>query len=64
MSEAGATLGAAGQSAKQLGLSISDLELKDLYESAIDAGLVKDKKKPTEPSVVSEPFAEKSKQTD
>ena len=57
MSEAGATLGAAGQSAKQLGLSISDLELKDLYESAIDAGFVKDKKKPTEPSIVSESFA-------
>ena len=57
MSEAGATLGAAGQSAKQLGLSISDLELKDLYESAIDAGFVKDKKKPKESSIVFESFA-------
>ena len=57
MSEAGATLGAAGQSAKQLGLSISDLELKDLYESAIDAGFVKTKKKSKEPSIVAESFA-------
>lgn len=57
LSEAGATLGAAGQSAKQLGLSISDLELKDLYESAIDAGFVKTKKKPKEPSIISESFA-------
>ncbi len=56
LSEAGATLGAAGQSAKQLGLSISDLELKDLYESAIDAGFVKTKKKSKEPSIVSESF--------
>ena len=54
-SEAGATLGAFGQSAKQLGLSISDAELKDLYESAVDAGFVKSKKKkPKEPSIVSE----------
>ncbi len=57
MSEAGATLGAAGQSARQLGLSISDLELKDLYESAIDAGFVKSKKKSKEPSIVAESFA-------
>ena len=40
MSQAGSTLNLASQSAKELGLSITDLELKDLYESAIDAGFV------------------------
>jgi len=41
MSEAGSTLGLMGQSAKQLGLSITDMELKDLYESALDAGFIR-----------------------
>ena len=55
LSEAGSTLGAAGRSAKQLGMSISDKELKDLYDSAIDGGFVKsDKKKPKEASKFTE----------
>jgi len=40
MSEFGAGLGAAGQSAKKLGLSVTDQELRDLYNSALDAGFV------------------------
>jgi hypothetical protein len=55
LSEAGSTLGAAGRSAKQLGMSITDKELKDLYDSAIDGGFVKsDKKKPKEASKFTE----------
>jgi hypothetical protein len=51
LSEAGTALGAAGNSARQLGMSITDKELKDLYDSAIDGGFVKDPKaKPSEPS--------------
>ena len=58
LSEAGTALGAAGRSAKQLGMSISDKELQDLYKSAIDGGFVKsDKKKVKEPSKVTESFA-------
>ena len=44
MSEAGTTLGASGLSARQLGISLSDQELKDLFDSALDAGFVKDPK--------------------
>lgn len=51
LSEAGTALGAAGNSARQLGMSITDKELKDLYDSAIDGSFVKDTKaKPSEPS--------------
>lgn len=51
ISQAGTALGAAGNSARQLGMSITDKELKDLYDSAIDGGFVKDPKaKPSEPS--------------
>lgn len=55
-SEAGASLGALGQSAKQLGLSITDAELKDLYQSALDANIVKTKKPKEEAGIVSEAF--------
>ena len=55
LSEAGTALGAAGNSARQLGMSITDKELKDLYDSAIDGGFVKDPKaKPSEPSKFAE----------
>ena len=51
MSEAGTALGAAGNSAQRLGMSISDKELKDLLDSAIDGGFIRDPKaKPKEPS--------------
>ena len=57
MSEAGGTLGAMGQSAKQLGLSISDAELKDLYQSALDNGFIKSSKGvKKDPSILSEGF--------
>ena len=62
MSQAGSTLNLASQSAKELGLSITDLELKDLYESAIDAGFVQGELKKgagkTERNIVREAFAE------
>ena len=51
ISQVGTALGATGNSARQLGMSISDKQLKDLYDSALDGGFVKDtKKKPKEPS--------------
>lgn len=57
MSEAGGTLGAMGQSAKQLGISISDAELKDLYQSALDNGFIKSGKSvKKDPSILSEGF--------
>ena len=51
MSEAGTALGAVGNAAQKLGMSVSDKELKDLFDSAVDGGFVKDPKaKPKEPS--------------
>lgn len=55
ISQAGTALGATGQSARTLGMSISDKELKDLYDSAIDGAFIKDPKaKPSEPSKFAE----------
>ena len=46
MSDVGRTLGVAGQSAKQLKVSASDLQIKHLIDSAMDMGLIQRPKKP------------------
>jgi hypothetical protein len=41
MSESGRALNAVGQSARQLGLNVTDLELQHLFDEGVDMGLIK-----------------------